>query len=372
MRSSAWVRATLASIAVLSVSPAHAQEAADQAIDAIRRLANVGPNDQRQIKNWIDIQVDRLVRAPQPDPARADGFNAGAFKTLRTQIQRQLGNDQNTPAFVAQFAHQMAIVAADRFSQPNAGTSLVRGVARALVDINRVETVPGLVAGLKVADQGARYLCAEGLFAQQASITNDAALLPQVIQSLGVAGQTEGNAAVLGRIYEALGFSSQVAVVFPVYMDIFDTRLQDRQTRGAGADAAEVFAFEFFRDVVASVNEKQRGDLAKRLAVFLRLDATRYNDTSLATPVDAKAPDLGYREREVLERRLDACEALLETLVGAGRGGNIRDQLNREGHDARQGVVEETYKWIGDAETNVTGALNAAPWNVPVGAPSTP
>jgi len=369
MRSSAWVRAMVASVAVLSVCPAYAQDAAEEAIDAIRRLATVGPNDQRQIKNWIEIQIDRLARAPRPERPRPDGFNAEAYKTFRELILGQINNEQNTPAFVAQFAQQMAIVAGDRFTQRNVGVSVLRGLARALVDVNRVESVPGLLAGLGVTDQSTRYLCALGVFAQQSNISNDAALLSRVIETVGAAAKKEGNAAVLGRLYEALGFANQVAVVFPVYMEILDTRLQNRQTRGAGADSAEIFAFEFFRDVAASLSNDPRSALVKRLAVCLRLDALRYNDASLATPADPKAPDLSYREREVLERRLDACEALLETLVGAGRGGNVREQLNREGHDSRQGVLEETFKWIGNAETNVTGALNAAPWNIPVGAP---
>ncbi len=370
MRSSAWVWAILASVVLLSVSPANAQSAADQAIDGIRRLANIGPNDQRQIKDWIEIQVDRLTRAPQPNPPRADRFNADAFKVFRGRMQAQLDNVQNTPAFDARFAEQMAIVASDLFSQPNPGTGVVRGLARILVDVNRSETVSGLLAGLEVSDQSARYLCARGLFALQAAIANDAGLLPQVIQALGASGRTEHNAAVLGRIYEALGFQNQVALVFPIYLQIFDARLQVRQASGGGADTAEIFAFEFLRDqAVPALNNNQRVELAKRLAAYLRLDAMRYSDPSLASPGNLQEPDLGYTERGVLERRLDACEAILTAMVGDGRGGDIRGQLNREGHDARQAIVDEVYKWIGDAATNITGALNAAPWNVPVGAP---
>ncbi len=370
MRSSAWVRAILASVVVLSVSPTYAQTAADQAIDAIRRLGNIGPNDQRQIKKWIEIQVDRVARTPQPNAPRPDGFNAEAFKAFRTRIQEQLRNTQNTPAFVAQFAQQITIVAGDRFAQRNAGTGVIRGLARSLLDVNRVETVPGLLAGLKVADQSARYLCAHGLFALRTAIADDAGLFPQVSEALGEAGQTEGNAAVLGRIYEALAYPNQVAVVFPIYLQIFDARLQNRKTHGSGADRAEIFAFEFLREqMVTSLNNNQRAELAQRLAVYLRLDAMRYNDPSLASPDGLKAPDLGYTERELLARRLDACEAILAAMVGNDRGGDIRGVLNREGHAARQDIVVEAYKWIGDAETNITGALNAAPWNVPDGAP---
>ena len=50
-------------------------------------------------------------------------------------------------------------------------------------------------------------------------------------------------------------------------------------------------------------------------------------------------------------------------------GGNIRNELAAGGHDRREAILQEAYKWVGHPDTNTTAVLNQAPWNVPVGAP---
>jgi hypothetical protein len=55
--------------------------------------------------------------------------------------------------------------------------------------------------------------------------------------------------------------------------------------------------------------------------------------------------------------------------MGIAGGGNARGAIRRGGHANSAAVLAEVAKWIGDPNSNTAGALNAAPWNVPNGAP---
>ena len=109
--------------------------------------------------------------------------------------------------------------------------------------------------------------------------------------------------------------------------------------------------------MLSALSADQKAELARRLSVFLHLDAQRYNTEKLE-----------FYERAALERRLDGVEAILSTFV-PGAGGDIRGELAKAGHDAREAVLLQAYLWVGNPETNDAGALNATPWNVPIGAP---
>jgi len=345
---------------------ARGQAAVDEAIDQIRRLTSIGANDQRQIRNWITMQANRLTSAGPGD--RPDGMNVAAFNTFRAAILAQINNEQNTPAFHTAFAEQMANVALERFEQ-RASSTLRRALARALLDIGRIETVPALLAGLKVEDQPARYLCGQGLVANRSAIASDNATLDRVLEVIEQVGPEERDAFVVGRLYDAIALPNALGKVLPAYLKVFDARIKRREATGSVTGTGEVPAFEFLRDVAGNLTNDQRAELVRRLAVMLRQDARRYNDPALAPPKSPSLRDRAFIERDLIERRLDAIEALLEQFVGSGRGGAIRDQLKAGGYEARASVLEEAYKWVGHADQNINGALNAAPWNVPVGAP---
>jgi hypothetical protein len=140
-------------------------------------------------------------------------------------------------------------------------------------------------------------------------------------------------------------------------------RLEQRRGKVVFVDRAELDALEFFRQpaVLNALNANQKADLANRLATFLRLDAERYSSRDLGG-------DIAARERECVERRLDALEACLAALVGGG-GGDVRGDLKQGGHGRRQVIMQQVYAWIGHPATQRAGALNKAPWNVPIGAP---
>jgi hypothetical protein len=94
------------------------------------------------------------------------------------------------------------------------------------------------------------------------------------------------------------------------------------------------------------------------LAVFFRLDAQRY-----------AAAELTNEEIDALERRLTSLEQAVRSIVGGSQGGDATKAIATSSHPGRANVLEEVYKWIGHPEKNTQGVLNAAPWNVPVGAP---
>ena len=340
---------------VVFIGLAQAQDAApeDETINTIRQLPQISPADQRRIADWVQVQVDKL--AATPDTARQ-----AAAVTFRKTFKGQYENPGNSQPFKAQLAAQTATVASAQFGNPETDPLVAFAFARVLVDMNRVESFPGLAAGLKSRHEPARYLCAEGLSAQKATIAGDKGKLDEAVQVLKAAALAETSPIVLSRIYLALAHANQVPAVLDAYFAIFEKRLSDRRGGAVLADGAEVEAFEFFRNpnVLAALNQAQKEQLARLLAVFLRADAERYNTTGL-----------DFYELDRLERMMDSVEAILTELVGAGKGGKIRDELAAGGQDRRAEVLAEAYKWVGHPQSKEPGPLNTTPWNVPVGAP---
>lgn len=327
---------------------ARAQQASpeDEAINAMRRRADIGPNDQGRIARWVGLQVG----------------NFAGFSAFRDRLTRQYDHAGNSAQFRLQLAAQTAQVAAQHFASPNLEGELAYSLAYVLAGMNRLETLPGLLAGLESSDARARYMCAKGLVGNKRSIAAEKTNLDKTVQALRAAGLVETDGVVLGRIYEALAYPGQTATVLDSYLDLFDKRLGHRRTATVIVDGAEWHAYEFFRapGALSALNGQQKAQLAARLAVFLRMDAQRYNTA-----------ERGFDEIDKIERLLDGAEAVLSDsqMVGPGKGGNMRDALSAGGHGNRQALLQEAYRWVGDPKSNTPGALSEAPWSVPVGAP---
>jgi len=342
--------------AALFMLCAHARSqepaAEDQAIETMRQLLQISAADQRRIADWVQAQLDKLTGTPQG--ARQEA--ALAFrKTLKSQYDQQA----NSAPFKAQLAAQTAQLAAARLGDPQADRWVSFALARTLADFNHVETLPGLLAGLKSPQDAARLLSAEGLAALRVTIVTDKKL-GDVVPALRQAGVAETSPTVLSRIYVALAYPAEGATVFDAYLAVFEKRLGFRRAAPLASDGAEVEAYEFFRSptVLGALNQQQKEQLVRAVAVFLRLDVERYN-----------SPGLAFKEMDRLERLLDGGESILTELVGAGKGGKIRGEIDAGGHANRTQVVSEGYKWFGNPGANEAGALNGAPWNVPIGAP---
>ena len=343
-------------VPLLLIGSVRAQDATpeDETINTIRTLPQISPADQRRIAAWVQVQADKLAATPD---AERQAATVAFRKTFKTQFE----NPANSPPFKTQLSAQTATIAATQFENSKLDQWVAYALTRVLVDMGGVETSAGLFAGLKSKHEPARYLCAEGLSAQKTAIAADKAKLDEVVQVLKAAGLAESSPIILGRIYLALAHSNQVPAVLDAYLAIFEKRLTDRRGGAVIADGAEVEAFEFFRtpSVLAVLNNpSQREQLARPLAVFLRLDAERYNTTGL-----------DFYEVDRLERMMDSVEAILTELVGAGKGGKIREEIATGGQDRRAEVLAEAYKWVGHPQSKEPGALNTAPWNVAIGAP---
>jgi hypothetical protein len=247
------------------------------------------------------------------------------------------------------------------FGAPGGRGDVAHALAQVLVDMDRPDVVPAFLAGLKSPDARARYVCARGLVSQKKSIGSDKTKIESVLPSLREAGMAESNPIVLGRVYESLGFPpAQAPAVFDAYLALFDRRIAFRKSNPAIVDGAELYAYEYFRtkSVASALNANQQQQLAARLAVFLRLDAERY-----------QAANLPFDEADLLERNLDGVEEILSLIVGDSKGGKIREVLGSTGHANPAAIQPEVTKWIGNAASGEKGALNEAPWNVPIGAP---
>ena len=315
----------------------------DEVMNGFRERTDIGTEDQRRITDWVEGEIQRFT----------------GFLPFRQRFAGQYNDAKNSEQFRIQLAAQTAQVAVQQFAKPDLDGNVAHALAQVLTDMNVPETFPGLIAGLKSSDVRARYFCAKGLTALHDRIADDRGRLDQTVQALRETGLAETDPVVLGRVYEALAFPGQVADVFDAYLALFDKRLTARRGSAVVADGAENYAYELFRasEVSEALSADQKPKLVARLAVFLRMDAERYNN-----------PNLKFEEIDRLERALDGVEDILTRLVG-DTGGKIREELSSGGYGNRAAVLQEAYKWVGSPETGQAGALNTAPWNVPPGAP---
>lgn len=317
----------------------------DRIIDAFRNRSTIGTSDQGRLTDWVQTQIGKY----------------SDFSAFRKRFNDQYQNSSNSTEFSVQFAAQTAQVAANLIANNSVSPDLAHALMQVLLDMNRVEIYPALISGASSSDQRVRYLAVKGLVLQKESIVPDAGKLSQTIQLLEQLGANESNMVILSRIYDALAYSpNQVAAVFNSYLTLFDKRLTfRRQLPNDRCDGAEIFAFEFFRQpaVLTALDADQKTQLALRIAGFLRLDAQRYATT-----------ELSFDELDKLERQLEGAESIFTQLV-RGSGGKIINALSQGGHSNRQIVLQEAYRWVGDAQRKTRGALNEAPWNVPIGAP---
>lgn len=317
----------------------------DEVISAMRTRGDIGASDQRRIADWVEGQLSTF----------------SDMKAFRACFKFQYENPSNSSEFRREFAAQTSALAAVQFARPDQDPAVAHALARVLLDMAGPETTDGLLAGLQAKSSAARYLSARGLVEQRSAIGTDKAKTDRTVEALRNAALSETSPAVLGRIYEALAFPNHVDAVFDSYIGIFDERLKRRRSGVASEDGAEYYAFEYFRTpaVLAALDADQKNQLVNRVAVFLRQAAERFS-----------TPGLDFDEVDRIERLLDGAEAILSNLVGpSAAGGNIREALSAGGYGNRSAVLQEAYRWVGDPTAKTAGALNAAPWNVPLGAP---
>lgn len=327
--------------------PAQPAPCDDEMIAQIRSLATLGALEPERVQSWIRCQVDQLIFEVTKVPAD--------FTKFVGRLDAQFSNPANSPAFKTLLATQLGLVSATELPRPELHPMAGTAIARVLVNMEVVETLPGLLAGLKSKTPAVRYLAARGLNQLKPTLARDKARLAEVVSAIQSAGITEGDSVVVSHLYRALAYPTNVPDVLPAILAILDARLQARRSRTT-SDGGEIEALEFFRSdgVLTALNAEQKNQLAQKLAVFLRLDAHRF-----------AAPDVSSQEKLLIERTLEGLEAVMVLLTG--KPAIIAEEFARGGTDSA--VSTAVAQWVGDPSSNQQGILNAAPWNVPVGAP---
>ncbi len=334
----------LALFALILTTPAWSQQAESQQVKAlagIRDSTNLSSADKRVITDWLNSELIR-VNAPED------------FKSFKQAFDRQRLDPANSAAFYTELATQTSNLASQRLADENTTVPRQRCLARALLDLNRIQTAPGMVKGLKAKDQAVRYFCATGLARQVGNYTDP----KQIVTALKEAGLVETNPVILKSIYQALAIQPPIAENVDAYLGIMDARTELRRQGATTGDGAAVVVLEYFRTpaVIGALTNQQKNELVKRVATLLRMDASDYRSTNL-----------DHYEELFLALQLDAAEDILGQITG--QTGRVRSQMEVGGKANASGIYQAVLAWVGDADNNINGTLNTNPYNVPVGAP---
>lgn len=340
----------------------------DKGVDVIRGLDQFNPIDQDRIKRWVDAEISLIADAPKQ--RFADGFDPVLFKEFRDRALAQFNNSSNSKAFQTELAKQTANAAIEQFAAAEPDKTVVVLLARLLVDYDTMGTLDGLLAAVGSSSPAARFYGVRGINALKSELMQDAAALNKVITTLSGVVATEDQEVVREEVYRALAIPGQVPQVFPAFLAGLDRQLAARRAGKETVDRAELAAFDFLSkpQVLSGLDQAQQVQLATRLAPILRSFAERYTDPVIAPPTEREEPDPFFFERDTIERSFYEIEEILSRMVSSG-GGDVRGVLQTQGFAGARQIPAEVEKWIGNANSGVTGALNAAPWNVPVGAP---
>ncbi len=329
----------------------------------LRPKANFNPGDAAIVDQWIDGLIEAylavIAKAGEGDPGPNDVamIKAKAYADFSQAFLDELNARDAGEPFKVFLVEQAAEKFAALFAQGRQlNVDLARTLAMTLVDINRVAARVALIAGLSFPDAEVRYHCAKAFVQLRSNIKVDNRLLQQIMRTLETAGKAEANPVVLKRIYTALLFTNDdkpLPESLAITLDILTTRIARWKGGMLVIDDGDVPAFALLKEHTNLLTPAQRDSLVSALAVLLRMDVQRYAQPPLPAAVKFT---LGYR--------IWLTEDLLEALVGNGPNPDIREALLR---DVAKDMVDRLDLWIGNAQK--PGLLNAAPWNVPVGAP---
>jgi hypothetical protein len=316
-------------------------------LDEIRSATSLTAEQKARIGTWFGQQFARVEQASEAEKST----QVTAFLAA---VEKERLNRDNSGAFFQALVEQGAKLATEKFQTPEVDGMAGFALMQSLAETNRPEAIPGFIAGLAAAPQSVRYVAAKTLAASVTTVAADAKLKADVTAAVKKAGVAETNGFILQHMYGAIAYPTMDAEAFATYLAIFDARIKRRREGVQKVDLGEIAAFEYLARpaIVPAITAAQRPELAGRLAFFLRSHAERLG-----------APNLEEDERHYIAISLIRNEELL-TALGINGGGNIANVVPDPAL-----VLAEAFRWVGNTATQTTGALNAAPWNVPVGAP---
>ncbi len=316
-------------------------------VDELRRRAPAGGGaDERTLDDYLTTLIAELSTAPDHPVAQ---------RSFRERLSRLRDAPDTTPEFNRFLAQRLAQLAATEFAKGKTlPTHTAHSLALALIDAGDKRIAPGLTAALRYPDQPVRYHAARGLRRIRDDLTsNPQDEIAPVVAELQAAGVQEENPYIVENIYLALSFSSPTPEVFGAFVAVLEARIQRYRNGAALANNVETTALDYLAGV--SIPDQMKVPIVRKLAVLLSLDVERFAQGKLLVG-----------EADMIARRIDTCESLLERLTGRNSG-DVRTKMQTGGPTAAVDMQLELLKWVG-APPQEQGALNEPPWNMPLGA----
>jgi hypothetical protein len=325
-----------------AVATAQQPVAGDPAVEELRRRIPSGANDDATIDAWLNRLFDGL------------GADAATADLFRNSITKVYTDGDTTAEFRTRLTTRLAEIAKTKLTaSPPLSQDNARAVVWTMRDMDRPETAPSLLAALKHPAPDVRYLAVRGLMVLKDRIAADPALLRTVVDGARAGLMGEPNGVVAEWAYRALK-ALNTPDAAEVMVTLLESRVDRYRNGSRYADGAEKSACQLLAGADTPQNLQKR--IVNALATLLRLDVEVY--TAGAFVED---------EQDAIERRVVACESLLEQIVKPGKTGGIRAEMQNPGPGVAASIQIELLAWIGSASSD--GALNTGPWSVPKGAP---
>ncbi|MFO0973713.1 MAG: hypothetical protein U1A27_09785 [Phycisphaerae bacterium] len=311
--------------------------------------------DAARVGDWCD----QKARAVQVASERND--DAAIDKAL-AEFEKVAAEKSATPQFRELFGGQCA-----RALGPLTTGGSLRVATRITLFFQSLP-VPGtreaLVAALSAPQSAVRYAAAAGLERLHPALARPAEFEP-VLHALGQAGVAESDPLALKQIYRALDMAGSVKefagadAAAEALLTILNARVTGVAS-GARSLEADLPGFAALADTAPLMKDAAlRTRLVQIAARYLLAVANRYVELG---PAGGGAALAGPAES--IERALEALVRAAQSDTAMPAGGARVSARIRAKADAKA-VRESLAGWIG-AEGK-PGALNAAPWRLPVG-----
>jgi hypothetical protein len=333
---------------------AFAQQCPDSAdLDKLREGRPTNSDDP-VVDKWITAAIQIVQGAGNDRVAQSAAVNqfVECFSTMYT-------DKRNGVDFRAKVADRTAALFSPELRK---GADLPdfqqRAYTRALLVLESDRTRDLLLEGLNLPDQAARYTAAQALAAISGQIAVDKIKTDATLKAIAAAGAKEPSAVVAEMIYKALAYPAEHAdSAARAMLQMLDGRVATLRTSGGNIGRAETAALRYLLPLMDGnrVSQEEKVKLVANLGTLLRLATQRYIIKGIREP-----------EREYLAETIVETELLLRKLV-SGAKADVSGKMAAGGDAAVKEMPIELLAWIGS--TDAEGALNAAPWNVPRGAP---
>lgn len=349
---STGLRVTPLVVVILAVgSMAHGQERAEECkrLDLMRGQP-LTPQDDQLIDACISAEVAAMNKAldrPAPDMSRA--------ATFRDRLNAELSNAENTPKFNIRFVERAAALFGPQLAASGTNPASARAMAEVLGAFDVIQTRDALLSGITSPDATVRYLSAKALLELQNEMTSDARLARETITALAQAGASEKSGVAAGAMYQAVNYGDYKSESVDALIQMLAGRVAILREGGVRLDRGELPAIRALSDLESEIGNRAAA-LSGSLATLLRIHVEHY-----------KPDQLDMYEQAAVEETILEAENLLKKVVRGSSLPDVAGKMQRGGDAAPIEMQIELNRWIGTDETD--GVLNAAPYNVPKGAP---